>query len=130
MSDFNAERFDDHIREVPQIRGYDSVAASDDGRRQDMPITRVGKIEYRDECLVFRDQTIRSRPVHEIARALQGGAVAVWLVAQQRFDPLPMDVRRPFRLKYTARCQLKEDVADGCGIKDVGVEKNLRHERS
>ena len=44
------------------------------------------------------------------------------LVAQQRLDPFPMDVRRPFRLEYVARRQLKEDVADGRGVKDVGVE--------
>ena len=92
-----------------------------------MPIVRIGKIECRNERLVSRDRTITGRPVHEIARALQGGAVSVRLVAQQRLDPLPMDVRRPFRLEYAARRQLKEDVADGRG---VGVEKNPRHERS
>ena len=95
-----------------------------------MPIARIGKIECRDECLVSRDQTIRDRPIHEIACALQGSAVAVRLVAQQRLDPLPIDVRRLFRLEDVARRQLQEDGADGRGIKDVGVEKNPRHERS
>ena len=53
MPDFDTEGFDSRIREVPQVRGYDGVAASGDGRREDMPIARVGKIQCRDESLVY-----------------------------------------------------------------------------
>ena len=130
MSNFDAEGFDSRLREVPQVRGHDGVAASGDGRREDMLVAQVGKIKRRDESLVSRNQTIPSRQIHEIARALQGGTVPVRFVAQQRLDPLPMDVRRPFRLDDVARRQLQEDVAYGRGIQDVGVEKNQCHGRS
>lgn len=53
MPDFDTEGFDSRIREVPQVRGHDGVAASGDGRREDMPIARVGKIQCRDESLVY-----------------------------------------------------------------------------
>jgi hypothetical protein len=46
---------------------------------------------------IVGDEAIANLAVHEVARPLQHRSVAVRLVAQQRLDPLEVNVRRSLR---------------------------------
>ena len=45
-------------------------------------------------------------------------------VAEQGFDPLPMDVTGPFRTKDIIDGQLQKNILQWRGIENVGVEKS------
>ena len=100
--DFDPVGSDGLSRKVPEVPGYDHVAASDDGSRKDVAVVRVREFDRRSERFIPRDQAITGGTIHEIASVLERGTIAMRLIAQEGVDPLSMDVRRPSRSKNIA----------------------------
>ena len=46
------------------------------------------------------------------------------LIAQQSFDPFPMDVGAPFAMKQIRNSKLQEQVAHRRGIEYIGVKQS------
>ena len=77
------------FRKVTRVAGDDHVAASNRGRRKNMTVVGIGKVEFRDKRLVSGNEAIPGRLVHPIAGALEGCSITT------RFVAGPRNQRRP-----------------------------------
>ena len=114
------------LGEVLEILGDDHVAAARDGGGEDMAVIGVGQGEGGDQRFIAGDKRVAGMAVHEVPGALERGAVAVRLPAQERLDPLPVDVGAPSGLEEVGYGELQKQVSHGSGIEDIGVEQGRK----
>ncbi len=81
---------------------------------------------------VVGDEAIAGFRVHEVARPLQGSAVAMGFVAQKGLDPLAMNFGAPPGAKEVADGKLEEDIPHRRGIEHIRVKEGsvVAHTRS
>lgn len=123
MLGLNPEGLKHGLRKVPQIRRNDHIAMADDGRRKNVAIVRIWKIERWDQAFIAGDQGIACMGIHKISCAFQSSASAMRLIGQEILDPFAVDISRPSGLIDIRHCKLQKQIADRGWIQHVGVEQ-------
>jgi hypothetical protein len=123
MLKVNPKRLKRLLREMLQVLGHDNIAAPDYRGGQHMAITRIWQPKRRYERLVTRDEAVSRSTIHEFARPFQSGTIAVWFIAEQALDPLPMNIRRPLRSMEVCHSKLQKQIPHGCRIKSVCIKQ-------
>ena len=123
MLRLDSERSKRRFGEVFQIGCHNHVAAADDGGGKYMPIIRVWEPEGWDQSLIAFDQGIAGVAAHQVARTLQLGAVAVWLIFQQVLHPFTVNIGSPPGLVDIRDRKLQQQITHRSWIQDVGIEQ-------
>ena len=111
-------------RKILQIRSDDNVGFGPDGSGEDMTIARIGQVEGGHEILESGDEGIANMGIHEAPGARQACRREARSAAQERADPLVMDMCGPPRSVQIRDGELKQQIAKWRRVQDRGVEES------
>lgn len=131
MDGLDAERLQRGRGEVLAVERDNGRGAAADRRRQDVAIVRVGEDETFDQRLVAGDETIERACVHEVSGSLETFSSDLWTHAQDRLDPLVVNIRCPTCAEQTDDRQVHQEVAQSFGDQNAGVvdDGESRHDQ-
>ena len=98
------------------VAGHDYLSTTLDGRRKDVPVAEVGKLQLRDRLLKAGHHHVSDRLVHAVAQDAQLGFVDVRPVLCQIPQRLAQDRFGPLSLDESALAEPDEQVAQRVGI--------------
>ena len=79
--DFDSIASDRMSRKIPEVGGYNYIAAANDGSREDVAVVRIREFERRNKRVIPCDQAVTGRSVHEITSAFDCSSIAMRLNA-------------------------------------------------